>query len=376
MITTLLSSICTWKLGVGNAADAYTTTRGDTLWEIARRYVPDDTISTHQVMLALWRANPEAFVGNNMHRLKAGYVLHIPARDVMLASRREDAIAEVIRQQISPFPPEVPNESGVATSPESPVSATETHPASLPETTSTDAAGTTSEASAQDIVRLRHNLALAQEQATQHQTENEALRVRVMTLEEKLTKLDDLIAMQQERFDKPPQHPAGAAVRDPAPAPSTAGYNDTAAMTPPTFPRRMATWLTVPSIVMVISGIGLLGLALLGLRARRAPANVAPDEIAARRAQQVRDAQPSAAEDEELEPNRAAETPLADLMIDLDDLDLGPDQGEESVGLGSAGTTDAAAEGAGSVDRTGSPSRPNAASMPRKAEEASSSNTC
>ena len=395
MATTFLSLICTWTLRVGNTADDYTTTRGDTLWEIARRYVPDDTISVHQVMLSLWRANPEAFVDNNMHRLKAGYVLRIPAREAMLAIRLEDAIAEVTRQQTSPSPPEAANESVAATSPEPPVSVTETRPTSSPETTFTDAASTIPEASAQDIARLRHDLALAQEQATQHQSENEALWARVMTLEEKLTNLDDRIAMQHERFDNPPQRPAAAGARDLASAPSTAGNNDTADVTPPSLPSRVATWLTVPRIVMVISGIGLLGLAWLGLRARRTPANVTPDEIAARLAQQSRNAQPPAEEEEKLgaaqrqagpdataaepaarEPNRAAETPLADLMIGLDDLELGPDQGEEAGGLGSAGTTDAAAEGTGSVDRTVSPSRPSAASTSRKAEAASPSNTC
>jgi len=391
---TLLFLICTWRLGVGNAADAYTTTRGDTLWEIARRYIPDDTISTYQVMLALWRANPEAFVDNNMNRLKAGYVLHIPAREAILTIRREDAIAEVTRQQTSPSP-EAANESVAATTPEPPVSVTETRPVSLPETTFTDAASRTPDASAQDIARLRHDLALAQEQATQHQSENEALWARVMTLEEKLTKLDDRIAMQHERFDKPPQYPAGAGTRDLAPAPGTAGNTDTADVTPPSLPSRLASWLTVPRIVMVVSGIVLLGLAWLGLRVRRVPANAAPDEIAAREAQQSREVQPSAEDDEELsaahqqtvpdataaepaarEPNMAAETPLADLMIGLDDLELGPDQGEEAGGLGSAGPVDAAAEGAGSVDRTVSPSRPNAASTSRKAEAASPSNTC
>ena len=407
--TTFLSLICTWTLRVGNAADDYTTTRGDTLWEIARRYVPDDTISAHQVMLALWRANSEAFVDNNMNRLKAGYVLRIPAREAMLAIRLEDAIAEVTRQQTRwrEYGAQLANPTPVSleaqitglqpsASTEPPASATETRPASSPETTFA-AAGTTSVASAQDnIAGLRHDQALAQEQATQRQFENEALRARVMSLEEKLTKLDDRIAMQHERFVKPPQLPTGAGARDLAPAPGTAGNNDSADVTPPSPLSRMATWLTVPRIVMIIGGVGLLGLALLRLRARRVPANVAPDGIAVRVAPQSRAAQPSAEEeDEELdpaqlqagpdvtaaepaarEPNMAAEVPLADVLIDLDDLELGPDQGEESVGLGSVSTADAAAEGAGSVDRATSPSRPSAASTSRKAEEASPSNTC
>jgi hypothetical protein len=146
---------------------------------------------------------------------------------------------------------------------------------------------------------------------------------------------------------------------------------------------------------MVIGGMGLLGLALLGLKARRVPVHAAPDAIATHIAQPTCDAQPSAEEVAEvsaaqrqtapdvtaaalatLEPNMAAATPLAELMIDLDDLELGLDQGEEADGLGSVGTAEAVVEGASSVNRTVSPSRPNAASTSRKAGEASPSNTC
>ncbi|HEX6928895.1 MAG TPA: FimV/HubP family polar landmark protein [Gammaproteobacteria bacterium] len=71
--------------------------RNETLWGIARRLRPDESVTINQMMLALYRANPEAFQGN-INRLKAGYILRIPDyRDITSMSSRE-AFVEVKRQ--------------------------------------------------------------------------------------------------------------------------------------------------------------------------------------------------------------------------------------------------------------------------------------
>lgn len=54
--------------------------RGATLWGLAHRLRPNASISVNQMMVALYQANPDAFVGN-INRLKAGYVLRIPSAD-------------------------------------------------------------------------------------------------------------------------------------------------------------------------------------------------------------------------------------------------------------------------------------------------------
>jgi FimV-like protein len=51
---------------------------GDTLSEIAKNIALPPEASFNQVLVALFRANPEAFSGNNMHQLKTGLVLRIP----------------------------------------------------------------------------------------------------------------------------------------------------------------------------------------------------------------------------------------------------------------------------------------------------------
>ncbi|HEX7046857.1 MAG TPA: FimV/HubP family polar landmark protein [Gammaproteobacteria bacterium] len=71
--------------------------RNETLWGIARRLRPDDSVTINQMMLALYRANPEAFQGN-INRLKAGYILRIPEYNDITSMARRDAFNEVKRQ--------------------------------------------------------------------------------------------------------------------------------------------------------------------------------------------------------------------------------------------------------------------------------------
>lgn len=54
--------------------------RGDTLSRIAER-TRTGSVSLDQMLVALFRANPNAFMGENMNRLKAGVVLDVPRSD-------------------------------------------------------------------------------------------------------------------------------------------------------------------------------------------------------------------------------------------------------------------------------------------------------
>lgn len=54
---------------------------GQTLWSIADAARPDASITVNQMMLAMLRANPEAFDQDNINRLKRGSVLRIPSRE-------------------------------------------------------------------------------------------------------------------------------------------------------------------------------------------------------------------------------------------------------------------------------------------------------
>ncbi len=69
--------------------------RGQTLWGIANRVRPDD-VSVNQMMVALYRSNPDAFMGN-INRMKAGYILRVPGADDVRGISRTEANAVVRR---------------------------------------------------------------------------------------------------------------------------------------------------------------------------------------------------------------------------------------------------------------------------------------
>ncbi len=76
---------------------SYSVQRRDTLWSIANRVRGDRDLTVNQVMLALYRANPEAFLGN-INRLKAGAILRVPA-DAQLNQLTPQEATSAVRQQ-------------------------------------------------------------------------------------------------------------------------------------------------------------------------------------------------------------------------------------------------------------------------------------
>lgn len=81
-----------------SAEDTHRVERGETLGGIAAGLGGD--YSLDQTIVALLRANPEAFVGGNANRLRAGAVLRIPD-DGTIASYSPDEAALVMREQMS-----------------------------------------------------------------------------------------------------------------------------------------------------------------------------------------------------------------------------------------------------------------------------------
>lgn len=77
-------------------AETYTVKPGDTLGRIALRNKPAN-VSLDQMLVALFRANPNAFVANNMNRLLAGRTLTIPdaveAEAISTADARQEVAA-------------------------------------------------------------------------------------------------------------------------------------------------------------------------------------------------------------------------------------------------------------------------------------------
>ncbi|EJM65389.1 FimV domain containing protein [Pseudomonas sp. GM49] len=74
----------------------YTTTRRDTLWEIAAKARNGGSIQ--QTMLAIQALNPDAFIDGNINRLKTGQVLRLPDQAQSTSLAQPKAIAEVAAQ--------------------------------------------------------------------------------------------------------------------------------------------------------------------------------------------------------------------------------------------------------------------------------------
>ena len=76
------------------SGDQYEVRSNDTLWEIALRARPDSSVSVHQSMMALYRANPEAFINGNINRLRRGQVLRVPDASEMKSLNRSEAVSQ------------------------------------------------------------------------------------------------------------------------------------------------------------------------------------------------------------------------------------------------------------------------------------------
>jgi pilus assembly protein FimV len=76
-----------------------TVVRGDTAGELAARH-KSSQVSLDQMLLALLRANPDAFVNNNVNRLKAGAVLKLPTDQEAQQTPRTEARQTIQAQAV------------------------------------------------------------------------------------------------------------------------------------------------------------------------------------------------------------------------------------------------------------------------------------
>ena len=98
--------------------------RGDTLSKIAQGNKPDG-VTLDQMLVSLYRANPDAFDGKNMNRLKTGKILRVPTAEQAAEVTAGEAAKEVrvqvadwnsYRQKLAEAPAEVAPQEGKAAS--------------------------------------------------------------------------------------------------------------------------------------------------------------------------------------------------------------------------------------------------------------------
>jgi pilus assembly protein FimV len=81
----------------GAPAGTYEVQKGDTLGKIALQYKPEG-VTLQQMLVALYRANEDAFIRNNMNLVRAGRVLTIPEREAVEVIAPADAGRIVVAQ--------------------------------------------------------------------------------------------------------------------------------------------------------------------------------------------------------------------------------------------------------------------------------------
>ena len=85
----------------GAATERVTVRPGDTAGRIAAA-TKAPTVSLEQMLVAMLQANPQAFVGNNMNRLRAGAVLDLPSAE-SAASIEQQQARQTVRVQSQDF---------------------------------------------------------------------------------------------------------------------------------------------------------------------------------------------------------------------------------------------------------------------------------
>lgn len=258
---------------------------GQTLWSIANSVRPDASISVNQMMVALLRANPEAFGQENVNRLKQGSVLRVPGQDEATRLSATQA-AELVNQQASawrtpraavPQPVEIatPSQNSndappMAAAPARPSRAASSRLEIVPPSGNAAARGTQSGAAAgAGGTELRAELVQAREDLAARTSEVDDLKSRVAELEKQDADRQRLIEMQdsqlkelQDRLKQVQQAPT------PAPAaPATAGSDAAAPVATDAAPAR--PWYLNP---LLIGGAVLVLLGGLVLAMRRSKA--------------------------------------------------------------------------------------------------------
>jgi pilus assembly protein FimV len=188
-----------------SSSGSVTVARGQTLSQIARSVQQSGTLD--QTMIALLQANPQAFIGNNINRLRAGATLRMPTAEETEALASAEASA-MVRRQISDWRQvraPVPQPAG--NTPAAPLVAGAAKPARAadarleiapPVANATQRAGTTSgtQAGGEGDMLAEQQLRQSREDLAARSAEVAELKTRVAELEKLKDQQSKLIAMK------------------------------------------------------------------------------------------------------------------------------------------------------------------------------------
>ena len=193
----------------------YTTRAGDTLWSVASSMRPDSSVSVQQMMMALYRANPEAFMGN-INGLKRGQILTAPELDeintlskssAVDAVREQNSLWSDVKTSIAEAPTTRPESAGVADS----MTATSTAIADVstadPELrlvgagSDDNSSGQGDSAAGAAAANAAAELAVAEESLITLESENRELQDKLVEAESIIGDLKSLIALKEDELN-------------------------------------------------------------------------------------------------------------------------------------------------------------------------------
>ena len=212
--------------------------RDETLWSLAKNLRPSRDIGIEQMMIALLKANPDAFADNNINNLHAGVTLKVPDRNTILALNKSQARAEAAKQYrewsdkrnaakvVASSPvTEVPVEEAEMPAPQvEAVAETEARLTLTPaegEKVAESASGSEaadSDAEASGEGNVRQQLVLASEEVEASRAQSDELQSRVQELEAQVMKMQRLLELKSEELagiqNQPGDQAAEAAVSE------------------------------------------------------------------------------------------------------------------------------------------------------------------
>ncbi|WP_430462301.1 FimV/HubP family polar landmark protein [Thalassolituus sp. LLYu03] len=188
------------------APGTYKVQPNDTLWAIALATRPDRSVSPQQMMVAIQEANPQAFIGGNINRLKTHQVLDIPDAQSIRDVSFRTAVTEVDRQNRELAGAAQIDATGRAG--KSAVSAESREGGEVrllaAKSGEAESAGVSGDVSAalgsERQQALENDLAIALENVDKSRRENQELRQRLESLEEQLNTLQKLISLKDDQL--------------------------------------------------------------------------------------------------------------------------------------------------------------------------------
>jgi pilus assembly protein FimV len=175
----------------------YTIRPNDTLWEIAQAVRPE--VSVHQAMVSLYEANPEAFIGGNISRLREGRVLRVPDASQMTSISRSEAINQFAQLE-SGMGAQLTASRRTNTEATEPSEVSGRVTLAASNSNRTDAAGQGSGADNGSGRALESELASTLEELDRVKSENTELTSRVRDLESQIQTMEKMVEVSNENL--------------------------------------------------------------------------------------------------------------------------------------------------------------------------------